>query len=307
MGRAAPADVVTAEPARFAQRGEQEAGAANRGPGALAAEDATKLGDNSDNLSFEQAKKAEAVAESQQELLKQAEQARQALQELQKNAETAGIADSALMARLAEVQQQLEKALTPEIRAKLEELRQALKELDAERTQEALQDLAEKQKALREALERSRELFERAAMEGQLESLAQDSKELQKDQADWNKQWPPQTASVPPRRSSSSRRGGVAVLRIAAAFAADEGPSSRREDRPGCTAATRPHKRWGRPRSRRSPARSRRRSREGEEAEKELAPLGDELQEEREQMAQDWRDEVVQQLDQALADVSRLG
>jgi hypothetical protein len=150
--------------------------------------DATKPGDNSDNLSFEQAKKAEAVAESQQELLKQAEQARQALEELQKNAETAGIADSALMARLAEVQQQLEKALTPEIRAKLEELRQALKELDAERTQDALKDLAEKQKELREALERSRELFERAAMEGQLESLAQDSKELQKDQADWNKQ-----------------------------------------------------------------------------------------------------------------------
>jgi len=46
---------------------------------------------------------------------------------------------------------------------------------------------------------------------------------------------------------------------------------------------------------------------EGEEAEKELAPLGDDLQEEREQMAQDWRDEVMSQLDQALADVSRLG
>jgi len=46
---------------------------------------------------------------------------------------------------------------------------------------------------------------------------------------------------------------------------------------------------------------------EGEEAEKELAPLGDDLQEEREQMAQDWRDEVLSQLDQALADVSRLG
>ena len=49
-------------------------------------------------------------------------------------------------------------------------------------------------------------------------------------------------------------------------------------------------------------ARSRRRSSEGEEAEQQLEPLGDDLQEEREQMAQDWRDEVVQQLDQALAD-----
>ena len=40
--------------------------------------DATRPGDNSDNLTFEQAKKAEAVAEAQQELLKQAEEARRA-------------------------------------------------------------------------------------------------------------------------------------------------------------------------------------------------------------------------------------
>ena len=270
--------------------------------------DATKQGDNSDNLSFEQAKKAEAVAESQQELLKQAEQARQALQELQENAETAGIADSALMARLAEVQQQLEKALTPEIRAKLDELRQALKELDAERTQEALKDLAEKQKELREALERSRELFERAAMEGQLESLAQDSKELQKDQADWNKQV----------ATADSQRAAVAEQQLAKKAESLSSElkqlSEQMKDTPRGDKLEQASQQAGKAaqmmqqasKSAKSGQKQKAKS-EGEEAEKELAPLGDDLEEEREQMAQDWRDEVMQQLDQTLADLSRLG
>jgi hypothetical protein len=270
--------------------------------------DATKQGDNSDNLSFEQAKKAEAVAESQQELMTQAEQARQALQELQKNAETAGLADSALMARLAEVQQQLDKALTPEIRARLEELRQALKELDAERTQDALKDLAEKQKELREALERSRELFERAAMEGQLESLAQDAKELQKDQAEWNKQ----VEAADSQRAAAAEQ---ALAKKADALSSElqqlseqmkDHQSGDKIDQSAQRASKAAQKMGQASKSAKSGQKQKAKS-EGEEAEKELAPMGDDLQQEREQMAQDWRDEVMAQLDQALADVSRLG
>jgi len=270
--------------------------------------DATKQGDNSDNLSFEQAKKAEAVADSQQELMKQAEQARQALQELQKNAETAGLADSALMARLAEVQQQLDKALTPEIRAKLDELRQALKDLDAERTQDALKDLAEKQKELREALERSRELFERAAMEGQLESLAQDSKELQKDQAEWNKQVEAadsQRAAAAEQQLAKKAESLSSELKQLSEQMKDT-PRGDKLEQASQQAGKASQKMQQASKSAKSGQKQKAKS-EGEEAEKELAPLGDDLQEEREQMAQDWRDEVMSQLDQALADVSRLG
>jgi hypothetical protein len=270
--------------------------------------DATRQGDNSDNLSFEQAKKAEAVAESQQELMKQAEQARQALQELQKNAETAGLADSALMARLAEVQQLLDKALTPEIRAKLEELRQALKELDAERTQDALKDLAEKQKELREALEQSRELFERAAMEGQLESLAQDSKELHKDQAEWNKQ----VATADSLRAAAAEQ---VLAKKAESLSSElkqlseqlkDTPRGDKLDQASQKAGKAGQKMQQASKSAKQGQKQKARS-EGEEAEQQLAPLGDDLQKEREQMAQDWRDEVLAQLDQALADLSRLG
>lgn len=270
--------------------------------------DATKQGDNSDNLSFEQAKKAEAVAESQQELMKQAEQAREALQELQKNAETAGIADSALMERLREVQQQLDKALTPEIRAKLEELREALKELDATRTQDALKDLAEKQKELREALERSRELFERAAMEGQLESLAQDSKALQKDQAEWNKQVEAadsQRAAAAEQQLAKKAESLSSELKQLAEQLKDH-PSGDKIDQAAQRANKAAQKMGQASKSAKQGQKQKARS-EGEEAEKDLAPLGDDLEEEREQMAQDWRDEVIEQLDRALADVSRLG
>ena len=65
-------------------------------------------------------------------------------------------------------------------------LQQALKDLDADRARESLEQLAQAQKELREALERSRELFRRAALEGDLASLSQESKELAAQQRQWN-------------------------------------------------------------------------------------------------------------------------
>jgi hypothetical protein len=122
-------------------------------------------GSGDDALSFEQAKKAEAVAQAQEQLLKDAEAVRDALEALQKSAESAGLDDPAFRQRLEELQQQLDRALTPEMREKLAELQRALQDLSAERTQEALKDLAKAQQQLREALERSRELFERGFVE----------------------------------------------------------------------------------------------------------------------------------------------
>jgi hypothetical protein len=52
---------------------------------------------------------------------------------------------------------------------------------------------------------------------------------------------------------------------------------------------------------RRAPARE-----QGEQAAKTLEPLGDQLQQERQGMAQEWRDEVMQAIDRALAETGRL-
>src|SRR5260370_16877414 len=56
---------------------------------------------------------------------------------------------------------------------------------------QALQRLAEAQRELRQALERSRELFRRAAVEGQLASLAADAEDLRNRQEEWNRESAP--------------------------------------------------------------------------------------------------------------------
>ena len=157
------------------------------GAGAAAAP-APRADADEEALSFEQAKQAEAVAKSSRSSSGRPRSCKQSLEALRKSAEAAGLGDSAWQRQLAEIREQLERALSPELRERLAELQQALKDLDAERGQEALKRLAEAQQELREALERSRELFKRAALEGDLANLEQESRELAREQQEWNQQ-----------------------------------------------------------------------------------------------------------------------
>src|SRR5439155_242121 len=93
----------------------------------------------------------------------------------------------AFQARLAEVRDLLQRAVTPELEQRLRELQDALARLDPEATRRALQRLAEAQQQLRQELERSRELFRRAAIEGALSSLAADAEDRRRRQDDWNR------------------------------------------------------------------------------------------------------------------------
>src|SRR5206468_1577238 len=82
---------------------------------------------------------------------------------------------TAFQARLREVQEMLQRAVTPELEQRLRELQEALAKLDPEAARQALQRLAEAQQQLKAELERSRELFRRAATEGALASPAGDA------------------------------------------------------------------------------------------------------------------------------------
>src|SRR5207247_204728 len=62
----------------------------------------------------------------------------------------------------------------------------ALARREPEAARRSLQRLAEAQQQLRQELERSRELFRRAAVEGALSSLAADAEDLRRRQDDWN-------------------------------------------------------------------------------------------------------------------------
>ncbi|MFN2327113.1 MAG: hypothetical protein ABR551_14710, partial [Gemmatimonadales bacterium] len=106
-------------------------------------EESARRGDQS--LSFEESSRASEVARTQQELLDEMQRLQAELRQLEQAAEAAGIADSTFMQRLAEIRQELERAMSPELRERLAELQEALRNLDAPRTREAMQQLAEVQ------------------------------------------------------------------------------------------------------------------------------------------------------------------
>jgi hypothetical protein len=232
---------------------------------------------------------------------------KQSLEALRQSAEAAGVGDSAWQRQLQEIREQLDRALSPELRERLAELQRALRDLDAEQAREALERLAEAQREMREALERSRELFRRAALEGDLANLAQESRELSREQQEWNAQV----------RSADSARAAAAERELAArADSLAEGlqrlgrqmETEARQQRfdSAASQAGRASKQMSQAsesarRGQREPARS-----QGEDAARSLEPLGDQLQRERQAMQQQWRDEVMQAIDQALAETGRL-
>ena len=182
-----------------------------------------------------------------------------------------------------------------------------MKDLNAEQAKDALAQLAEAQKQLREALERSRELFRRAALEGDLANLAQESRDLAREQRQWNEQ----VASADSNRSALAEQQLVArtdslsaaLDRLARnASTEDSQPELRSTARQAGKAADEMQEaaksaRMG----------QRRQAREsGERASRSLEPLGDELQRRRQEIQREWRRQVVEAMDQALSETSRL-
>jgi hypothetical protein len=262
-----------------------------------------------DPLSYDNAKRAEKVSEIQEQLLRQAEQVKEALNALRESAEAAGLNDPAWQQRLKEIQDQLERALTPELRDRLAELQQALKDLDADRTREALEKLAEAQKELREALERSKELFERAALEGDMANLTAEAKDLAMQQRQWTEQVPALDSARAAREemalAARTDSLGAALQKLstdlakqaaerqqAAARSAGQAKQAAREMRQASQSASKSQKAQA--------------QQQGEQALEKLEPLSEDLEQQREEMQGQWRQEVVQALDHALADASRL-
>jgi hypothetical protein len=263
-------------------------------------------GKNPDALPYEEAKRAEAVAARQQDMVTQAEALRRSLESLEKAADAAGIRDTAWQRQLSEIRDQLQRALTPELKAQLEKLQQALKDLNAEATKEALQDLAERQRQLREALEQAKELFRRAAVEGDLANLAQESRDLTQQQRRWNDQIAVadslRAAGAEKQLATQTDSLAAALKQVAPELpeerkdkveqAADQAASAARQMQQAAQAAQH---------GQRSQA-----GRQGKRAADQLEPVGESLDQERKGLQQEWRNEVTAGLDRALAETSRL-
>ncbi|MDH5315570.1 MAG: hypothetical protein OEW44_03760 [Gemmatimonadota bacterium] len=258
-------------------------------------------------LGFEEARRSEAVARSQEALLREAEELQQTLEALKDAAERGESPDSALARRLEEISAQLDKALSAELRERLAALQQALKDLDPEATREALQQLAGVQEALREALERSRELFKRAALEGELGTLADDAADLAKAQQEWNSQVgrSDSTSAAAAEETLAERTDSLAsgldqvsgqlespAARQQLAQAASQARQAAQQMRSAAGAASQ---------GQRQEARSR-----GQQAQAQMEQVSREAGEQRQQQQDAWRQEVLDALDRAMAETAQL-
>ncbi len=261
---------------------------------------------NDEALSYQEAQRAQGAAKSQEQLVRQAEALKQSLDALRRSAEAAGLNDSSWQRQLAEIRDQLDRAISPELREKLAALQQALRDLDPVRAKEALERLAEVQKELRETLERSRDLFQRAALEGDLASLTQESRELAREQRQWNQRAEARDSARSARteKELAGRADSLssALKRLAEHLAEAKSEPLQTPANQAKTAASAMHQAASSAaQGRRSTAKQ-----QGEEASRALDPIGDQLQRRRQELQQAWRREVIDAMDQALAETSRL-
>jgi hypothetical protein len=263
-------------------------------------------GRRSEALAYEEAKRAEAVAAQQQNLVAQAEGLRQSLEALEKAAEAAGLKDSAWQQQLAEIRNQLERALTPELREQMEKLQQALKDLNADATKEALEELTERQRQLREALEQAKELFRRAAIEGDLANLSQESRDLAQEQRRWSDQV---SAADSARAAAAEAQLATRTDSLASALQqlAPQMPGERQDKieqaAQQANSAARQMQQAGKSAQKGQRDRARQ---EGRKAAEQLEPLSESLDQQRQELQQEWRAEISEGLDRALAETSRL-
>jgi hypothetical protein len=269
-------------------------------------------------LPFQTSERAQELARQQEAVGQRVQELAKAVDELARAARAAGIDDTAFQARLREVQEMLGRALTPELEQRLRDLQSALARLDPDATREALRRLAEAQQQLKETLERSQELFRRAAVEGQLASLAQDAEQLRREQSSWNTDQArrPDSAAAWSERALAERADSLAAG-IAQANR-DLGATNRSDahsapDSAAPGALSHPERQARRASGAMQHAASSAEqadasgaSQQGEVAEQALDSLPEALRARRDSVAGQWRQEALDALDRALSETAAL-
>src|SRR5216117_1831234 len=299
---ASAADFVSAAQRELSDRTRDLAQERSRDPDGRPAERPDGRAGTQQNgaMSFQSTQRAEEIARDQAAMSQRVQELAQAVEEIARAAKAAGVEDSAFQNRLREVQELLQRALTPELEQRLRELQEALARLDPEATRQALQRLADAQQQLRRELERSQELFKRAALEGELASLARDAEDLQRRQAEWNKEDAPHadSAAAAAERDLAAATDSLArgVDRVAETVPLQQSQA----------AARRAHAAMQEAANAADQRDSRGARRGGQEAADSLAQLPDQLRQRRDSLATAWRQETLDALDRALAETAAL-
>src|SRR5437660_8642199 len=258
-------------------------------------------------LPFQATERAQEVARAQEALQARVQELSRAMERIARAAEAAGIGDTAFQARLREVQELLRRAVTPELEQRLRELQEALAKLDPEATRRALERLAEAQQQLRTELERSQELFRRAAVEGTLATLAADAEDLRRRQAEWNRGAAPRpdSAAATRQRALAAAADSLAhaIGRVAKELGAPPGAAALAAPERAAHDAGGAMQRAAQSADLRQAAGA---SQEGAEAERQLAGIPDQLRGQLDSLAQAWRGETLAALDRALFETAAM-
>jgi len=257
-------------------------------------------------LPFQATERAQAVARDQEALQARVQELSRAMERIARAAEAAGIGDTAFQARLRDVQELLRRAVTPELEQRLRELQEALAKLDPEATRRALERLAEAQQQLRAELERSQELFRRAAVEGTLASLAADAEDLRRRQAEWNRDaaTSADSAAAVPQRALASGADSLArgIGRVAKDIGARPGSALAAPEQAAREAGAAMQRAAQSADQRQATAAAQ----AGAEAERQLAGVPDQLRGQLDSLAQAWRGETLAALDRALFETAAM-
>jgi hypothetical protein len=259
-------------------------------------------------LPYNSVERARELLAGQEEMLQRAERLSEELRQLSDAAWTAGLTDPEFHRQLRELQDLMDRALSEELADRLAELRTALDRLDADAARDALRELAQQAERLRDELERGRELFERAALEGDMSSLAEDAEELAAQQREWNRQTEDGVDSA--AAAQEEALGDVAEtlaeqLEQLRALLDSLGAS------PGEVGSTPEEAARAAAEMRQAAAQARRRDAErarssGEAASEQLDPLAEQLRARRDELREEWRQEVIAELDRTMVETATL-
>ncbi len=295
------ADSLLAAQRELAQELEDLAAARERG-------DAEGSG-NKEELPFNSVQQAEELSDRQQEAIERAERLREELEQLSEAAWSAGITDPEFHLQLRDLAELLDQALTEELRQRLDALREAVENLDAESAREALKELARSAEQFQEQLERGRELFERAAIEGRMSTLAAEADEMSYRQREWNEATERElsdSALSAQEQALSARTDSLAVrleelARDLERSGREGGDLEKTSQAAGEAASEMMQAADQAGMGNRSSARQ-----SGESAGEALEPVADELRRQRDELRESWRQEVLEAMDRALVETARL-
>lgn len=259
-----------------------------------------------ETMSAEAARRAEQAAQAQGEVERQLEAMRQQVAELEAAAERNGAEDPSLAEDLREIRELLDQAMSPALREAMDRLRESLRSLDPQATRDALRDVAEQQQRMREALERARDLFDRAALETELAGLAEEADELRAAQEAAAAQLAADSAAGARAEESLAARADslAGALDAAAERSPAEAAAEGLRD-----AAEQAREAGAQMRAAAQSARQGKRQQAQQQARaagEMLEPLGEQIGEQREQMQEAMREEVLADLDRLLGETTRV-